>query len=123
MKTSRLLLTAVTSLGLLGSACTVKTLDAPVTVTTKILPELPNSTRVGVEVTGSSCNRVALLIIPVGFATAESAYQDALSKAPGTDTLISYEARATNLFIFPFYYEVCTEVHGFAVSSKSIAQQ
>jgi hypothetical protein len=102
--------------------CTVKTVEAPVTVTTKILPELPAASRSGKVVVGSSCARAVLFIIPVGIATAESAYADALAQAPGTDTLVSYEARATNLFVFPFYYEVCTEVHGIAVSAKSLGR-
>jgi len=71
------------------------------------------------EVTGQSCNRVVLLFIPVGFATAESAYAEALGQAPGTDMLLNHEARASVLFITPFYYQVCTQVHGFAVNSKT----
>jgi hypothetical protein len=102
-----------------SSGCTYKTVDRPVSVTTKILPELakPN---LGKEVTGRSCNRVVLLIIPVGFATAESAFEDALGQAPGSDALVSYEARTSTLFIFPFYTQVCAVVHGYAVSSKTL---
>lgn len=105
-------------------ACTVKTVDHPVTVTTKQLPEAskPEVIKNAKEVVGSSCNRVVLLIIPVGFATAEGAYADALSKAPGADMLINYEARTTFLAIEPFYLEACTEVHGFAISSKLFAR-
>lgn len=109
--------------GALGLGCTVKTVDAPVTVTTKLLPEaskldIPSGAK---EVTGSSCSRVVLGLIPVGVATVEAAYADALAQAPGTDTLIRYEERTNAMFAFIFYYQVCTEVHGYAVSSKALA--
>ncbi|MCA9590032.1 MAG: hypothetical protein KC657_32230 [Myxococcales bacterium] len=115
------------ALGLAAAAsslgCTVKTVDAPVTVSTKLLPELskPEVTSAAREVTGSSCSRVVLGFIPVGIATAEAAYADALAQAPGADTLISYEERANVLVAFIFYYQVCTEVHGYAVSSRALA--
>ncbi len=103
------------------AGCTVKTIEPPLTVTTKHLPELAGKADESKEVTGSSCARAVLLFIPVGFATAESAYADALAKAPGTDAIVDYEVRGTGFFVFPFYYEICTEVHGYAVSSKSLA--
>src|SRR5262245_42195133 len=108
---------------LASMGCTVKTVDKPVTVTTKILPELtkPEVAKSAVKVQGESCSRVILLLIPVGIATAESAYAEALTKAPGTDALISYEARQTLTFIFPFYYQVCAEAHGFAINSKQVS--
>lgn len=101
--------------------CTFKTVDGPVTVTTKQLPEAskPSVQESAKEVSGSSCTRVVLLIIPVGIATAEGAYSDALAQAPGADTLLDYQARVSGVFITPFYYQVCTEVHGFAISSKA----
>jgi hypothetical protein len=101
------------------AGCTVKTIEPPVTVTTKNLPELshPQGAK---EVRGSSCTRVAILIIPVGFGTAEAAYADALEQAPGTDALLNYESRSSVVFAFPFYYHVCSEVHGYAVSSKTL---
>ena len=104
--------------------CTTKTVDRPVTVTTKILPELtkPEVVSGAKEVTGESCSRVILSIIPIGVATAESAYADALAQAPGADALISYEARTTAVVVVPFYYQVCSEVHGWAVVSKNIAK-
>ena len=104
------------------AGCTTKTVDRPVTVTTKLLPELskPEVVSAAKEVTGSSCSRVVLSFIPIGFATAEAAYADALAKAPGTDALISYEARISTVVIVPFYYEVCSEVHGYAVVSKTL---
>ena len=104
-----------------GFGCTTQTIPGPLVVSTRPVPELgANGTRAK-RVVGESCSRVVLLIIPVGFATVESAYDDALAQDPGTDTLVNYEERTTSLFIFPFYYEVCTEVHGHAVSSKSAA--
>lgn len=109
---------AASSLG-----CTVKTVDAPVTVTTKLLPELsrPDVVAAAKEVKGSSCSRVVLGLIPVGVATAEAAYADALEQAPGANTLISYESRTSAFFAFIFYYEVCAEVHGWAVPSNVLA--
>lgn len=118
----RLLLASLLALGAAG--CTTKTVAGPVTVTTKQLPEAsrPDVARGAVEVTGESCSRLILLLIPAGFATAESAYADALSKAPGADTLVSYEARLSAIFITPFYYETCTIVHGYAISSKQLGK-
>ena len=107
-------------LALSGFGCTTQTIPGPLVVSTRPVPELGTGESAK-RVVGESCGRVVLLIIPIGFATVESAYDDALSQAPGTDTLVNYEERTTNLFAFPFYYEVCTEVHGLAVSSKSAA--
>ncbi|HVH46300.1 MAG TPA: hypothetical protein VM925_28360 [Labilithrix sp.] len=119
MKRSSILLAMALTASSAG--CTIKTVDKPVTVTTKQLPEAskPEIVKAAKEVTGQSCNRVVLLFIPVGFATAESAYAEALGQAPGTDMLLNYEARANVLFITPFYYQVCTQVHGLAVNSKT----
>jgi hypothetical protein len=105
-----------------GSGCTTRTIDGPVTVSTKLLPELsrPEVQKEAKEVTGTSCGRVLLSFIPIGVATAESAYADALAQAPGADTLIRYESRATTLVLWPFYVEGCSVVHGYAVSSKSL---
>jgi len=117
----RALFLSALALALAGTACTTQTVPGPLVVSTRQLPEIgargPNAKRVN----GESCGRVVLFIIPVGFATAESAYNDALSQAPGSDTLVNYEERTTNLFLFPFYYQVCTEIHGYAVASKSPA--
>jgi hypothetical protein len=101
--------------------CSIKTVDGPVTVTTKQLPEAskPSVQEGAKEVFGSSCTRVVLLIIPVGIATAEGAYSDALAQAPGADTLLDYQARVSGVYVFPFYTQICTEVHGFAVASKA----
>jgi hypothetical protein len=106
---------------LCGAACTTQTIPGPLVVSTRPIPELGASGVKAKTVTGQSCGRVVLLIVPVGFATAENAYADALSQAPGADTLVNYEERVTNLFIFPFYYQICTEIHGNAVASKSPA--
>ncbi len=107
---------------LLATGCTVKTVDAPVTVTTKPLPELSRADVVAgaKEVRGSSCSRVVLGIIPVGIATVESAIEDALAQAPGTDVLLRYEERQSFVMML-VYLQACTEVHGYAVSSKSLA--
>lgn len=116
-------LRALLFVALSATGCTYKTVDAPVTVTTKPMPEIANARVSGAakEVSGESCSRVVLGFIPVGFATAEDAYADALSKAPGADALVSYEARTNAFFAFIFYYQVCTEVHGYAISSKQLA--
>lgn len=106
-------------LALSALGCTTQTVPGPLVVSTRPLPELGTPGPSGKLVTGESCGRVVLLFIPVGFATAESAYNDALSQAPGADTIVNYEERVTNLFAFPFYYQVCTEIHGYAIASKS----
>jgi hypothetical protein len=121
---SRLLvLLVLLMLAFMSIGCTYKTIDRPITITTKPLPEaVKTEVRGGAkEVTGTSCNRVVLLFIPVGFATIESAYADALGKAPGADAILDYQERTTAMFVFPFYYEVCSEVHGYAVQSKNVA--
>ena len=121
MKRAFLLLVLAGALSLLAG-CTTKTVDRPVTVTTKLLPELskPEVVSAAKEVSGESCSRVILGLIPIGVATAEAAYADALAKAPGADALISYEARTSAVVVMFLYYQVCSEVHGYAVSSKSL---
>jgi hypothetical protein len=113
---------SVGALAAASAGCTTTTVDRPITVTTKLLPELSavDTANAGTEVSGTSCSRVVLLIIPAGFATAESAYAKALGQAPGADALVRYEARTNALVIFPFYYQVCTEVHGYAVKSETL---
>ena len=117
----RALATAALLLGLCGMGCTYQTIPGPLVVSTRPVPELATPEVKGKPVVGKSCGRAVLMLIPIGIATAESAYKDALSQAPGTDTLVNYEERSTNLFLFPFYYEICTEIHGYAVASKSAA--
>lgn len=111
------------ALALALGGCTVKTVDAPVTVTTKPLPELsrPELVAEAKEVTGESCARVVLGFIPIGIATVNAAVEDALAQAPGSDTLLRYEERQSFVTAL-VYYQVCTIVHGYAVSSKRIAQ-
>jgi len=101
--------------------CTYQTIPGPLVVSTRPVPELATAEVKGKPVAGKSCGRAVLMLIPIGIATAESAYKDALSQAPGTDTIVNYEERSTNLFLFPFYYEMCTEIHGYAVASKTAA--
>jgi hypothetical protein len=110
---------AAVVLALSALGCTTQTIPGPLVVSTRQVPELGTRGADAKPVVGESCGRVVLLVIPVGFATAESAYADALSQAPGSDTVVDIEQRTTNLFIFPFYYQICTEFHGYAVSSKS----
>jgi hypothetical protein len=117
----RALSRAALVLALSGLGCTTTTIPGPLVVSTRPLPELATPGPSAKRVTGESCARAVLLIIPVGIGTVESAYKDALEQAPGADTIVNYEERFTTLFIFPFYYEQCTEVHGYAVSSKSPA--
>jgi hypothetical protein len=115
----RALSAAAFVLGLSGMACTYQTIPGPLVVSTRPLPELATAAPQAKLVSGESCARAVLMFIPIGIATAESAYKDALSQAPGADTLLHYEERTTNLFLFPFYYEACTQIHGYAVASKS----
>lgn len=112
---------ATFALGALATGCTIKTVDGPLTVTTKPVPEAlrPDVLAKAKEVTGESCSRVLLFFIPLGFATVDSAVEDALKKAPGTDTLLRYEERQSLVSAF-LYWEVCTVVHGYAVASKDL---
>jgi hypothetical protein len=114
---------AAFAVAIASTGCTIKTIDAPVTVTTKPLPELVRQdvVQAGREVRGRSCSRIVLTIIPVGIATIEDAVADALEQAPGTDTLLRYEERTDVVVVVPFYTQVCTEVHGYAVASKTLA--
>lgn len=112
---------ATLALALSGMGCTYETIPGPLVVSTRPVPELGTPGPQAKTVSGESCARAVLMFIPVGIATAESAYKDALSQAPGADTIVNYEERMTNLFIFPFYYEVCTQIHGYAVASKKPA--
>ena len=106
----------VFGLGLLlasASGCVTQTIPGPLVVSTRPVPELgTHETPAAKRVRGESCGRVALMFIPIGVATAEAAYEDALSQAPGTDTIVNYEERMNLLFLFPLYYEMCTEIHG-----------
>jgi hypothetical protein len=99
--------------------CTVVTIPGPLTLTTKPLPELSGVR--GKEVRGTSCGRVLVSIIPIGYSSAEAAWREALASAPGTDTLLRYETRVTDIFISPIYSQFCTEIHGYAVSSRELA--
>lgn len=108
---------------LAAAGCTTKTIPGPLVVSTRPLPEMEGSAPSRQRVAGESCDRVVLLFIPIGFATVVSAYEDALAEAPGTDTLMDYQERVNGLFLFPFYHQLCTEVHGYAVSSKTASTQ
>ncbi len=100
------------------AGCTVITIPGPLSITTKPLPEL--ATAGGKEVRGKSCGRVLLMLIPIGYSSAEAAYDEALEAAPGTDTILRYETRVTDAFFSPLYAQFCTEIHGYAVSSKQL---
>jgi hypothetical protein len=100
------------------AGCTVVTIPGPLSVTTKPLPEL--ATAGGKEVRGKSCGRVLLMLIPLGYSSAEAAYDEALESAPGSDTILRYETRVTDVFFSPLYAQFCTEIHGYAVSSKQL---
>jgi hypothetical protein len=60
-----------------------------------------------------------LFFIPVGFGSPNRAYNDALAQAPGSDALLRYEAR-NSIFLSPLYSHYCDEVHGYAVSAKTL---
>jgi hypothetical protein len=106
-------------LSVLLPGCTVVTIPGPLTVTTKPLPELSGIG--GKEVRGKSCGRVLLGLIPLGYSSADAAWREALESAPGTDTLLRYETRITDVFVSPVYAQFCTEIHGYAVSSQTLS--
>ncbi len=105
---------------MLSVGCSEATIKPPLTITTKAQPNLvapANAPRV----VGSSCGRVILFVIPISVATAEHAFANALEKAPGADTLLEYETRSHATFIPPFFYEMCFDVHGIAVTAAQLA--
>lgn len=119
MKALALGLVACTAL--LGG-CSFPVVDQPVVITTKPLLELtdPALLKDAKEVTGRSCNRSVLLIIPVGVATANAAYDDALAQAPGADAIVRFESRTSLVMAVPFYLESCAVVHGYAINTKRL---
>lgn len=103
------------------SAC-APVFSSPVTVTTKVLPQaqVPAGAKL---VRGTSCSRITLAIIPLGFGTADSAFRDALAQAPGTDTLLAWHTKTDILGILaPFIYaQSCVTVEGYAVDSRRLS--
>jgi hypothetical protein len=100
------------------SSCTLETVRGPLVITTKPLPDASKA-RSGTKVKGESCTRWVLIFIPVGFGSPNRAYNQALAEAPGSDTLLRYEARSS-MFFSPLYSHWCDEIHGYAVSSKTL---
>jgi hypothetical protein len=105
----------------LSLGCTVYTIPAPLSITTKPLPEL--AAVGGKEVRGKSCGRVLLMFIPIGYSNVAAAWEEALEGAPGADTIVRYETRVTDVFFSPLYGQFCTEIHGYAVSSKELGAE
>ena len=110
------------ALGLAG--CTVPVFTKPVTVSTR---PIPGKTEHGDAklVSGTSCSRLTLLVIPLGFGTSDAAFEDALAKAPGTDTLVDWHMKQDVLAILAtiIYFQHCVNVEGYAVDSSKLVQE
>jgi len=115
---------AASFLALALAGCTIPVFTKPVTVSTS---PIPGKTEHGDAklVTGTSCSRLTLLIIPLGFGTSDAAFEDALAKAPGTDTLVDWRMKQDVLAILAtiIYFQSCVTVEGYAVSSSKLVQE
>jgi hypothetical protein len=107
--------------GLAG--CSIPVFTKPVTVSTSAIP---GKTEHGDAklVSGRSCSRLTLIIIPLGFGTSDAAFEDALAQAPGTDTLVDWRMKEDNLGILAtiIYFQSCVTVEGYAVNSSKLVQ-
>jgi len=106
------------------AGCTIPVFTKPVTVSTS---SIPGKTEHGDAklVTGTSCSRLTLLIIPLGFGTSDAAFEDALAQAPGTDTLVDWRMKQDALAILAtiIYFQSCVTVEGYAVASSKLVQE
>jgi hypothetical protein len=106
------------------AGCTIPVFTKPVTVSTS---PIPGKTEHGGAklVTGTSCSRLTLLIIPLGFGTSDAAFEDALAQAPGADTLVDWRMKQDVLAILAtiIYFQSCVTVEGYAVDSSKLVQE
>jgi hypothetical protein len=111
-------------LGLASSGCTIPVFTKPVTVSTKAIPGMTDHGDAKL-VKGKSCSRMTLLIIPLGFGTSDSAFEDALSQAPGTDTLVDWHMTQDVLSIIGtvIYFQSCVTVEGYPVNASKLVRQ
>jgi hypothetical protein len=106
------------------SGCSIPVFTKPVTVSTN---PIPGKTEHGDAklVTGTSCSRTTLIFIPLGFGSSDSAFEDALAQAPGTDTLVDWRLKEETLAIVLtiLYAQSCVTVEGYAVNSSKVVKE
>ena len=106
------------------SGCSIPVFTKPVTVSTKAIP---GHTEHGDAklVKGESCSRLTLLIIPLGFGTSNSAFEDALSKSPGADTLVDWHMKEDAVAIVGslLYFQSCVTVEGYPVNAAKLVRE
>jgi hypothetical protein len=100
------------------TGCSLPVFQDPVTVSTKSLT-MPAAEPGAPAVTGKSCSRVVLLILPVSFGTSNGAFKEALENAK-TDTLVNWRLRQTVAGFIPLYYQVCLVVEGQPASAAAL---
>jgi hypothetical protein len=112
---------AAVLLGLGLEGCSFPVFTKPVTVSTNPIPGKTEHGD-GKLVSGTSCSRTTLIVIPLGFGTSDSAFEDALAQAPGTDTLVDWRMKQDVLAILAtiIYFQSCVTVEGYAVSSSKV---
>jgi len=106
--------------GLLG--CAIPVFTEPVTITTRHFESVRKHADEAPLVSGKSCSRVTLIFIPLGFGTANAAFDDALAKANGADTLVDWHMKQEVLAILGtiIYYQHCIVVEGKAIDSREL---
>jgi len=106
----------------LGAGCSVPVFTEPVTITTRHLPSFSEQVDAAPVVSGRSCSRMTLLVIPLGYATSNAAFNDALSQASGADTLVDWHMKQDVLAIVGslIYFQNCIVVEGKAVNSAEL---
>lgn len=106
----------------LFTGCAIPVFTEPVTITTKHFASFGEQTEKAPLVSGRSCSRVTLLVIPLGFGTATAAFDDALSNAQGADTLVDWHMKQDTLAIIGtlIYFENCITVEGKAIDSQDL---
>lgn len=115
-------LTAIACAAALVIGCSVPVFTEPVTISTRHFASFSEQVESAPVVSGRSCSRLVLLFIPLGFATANGAFNDALSNSQGADTLVDWHMKQDVLAIVGslIYFENCIVVEGKAVDSSEL---
>jgi hypothetical protein len=115
-------LSAIASAASLVIGCSVPVFTEPVTISTRHFESFSEQVESAPVVSGRSCSRLVLLFIPLGFATANGAFNDALANSEGADTLVDWHMKQDVLAIVGslIYFENCIVVEGKAVNSSEL---
>ena len=111
-------------LALAASGCSIPVFTKPVTVSTKPIPGMTDHGDAKL-VKGKSCSRLTLIIIPLGFGTSDSAFDDALAQSPGADTLVDWHMTEDVLSIIGsvIYFQSCVTVEGYPVNASKLVSE